>query len=251
MKHGVVYRITNLENGKCYIGRTRRALHKRWYDHCLPSSGCLHLNRAIKKYGKESFSITEIASSWDHESLKELEMILIKQEKTLVPNGYNLVNTSNGAGEVSEETRERLGRGRKGKPSPMKGKKFSEESRKNMGGQNKGKKVSDETKKKRSQVLKGLKWYTNGIIDCRFRDGENIPDGFKPGRTKGLDNLSMLAESWNDPIYREHMSDVHKGRRWFTDGVNDLSLGEEDIIPDGFKLGRTNGLLMLDRWKVA
>lgn len=55
-----------------------------------------------------------------------------------------------------------------------------------------------------------MKWYTDGIHDCRIRDGDPIPEGFKPGRTKGLDNLSLLADRWNDPNYRQHMSDIHK-----------------------------------------
>jgi len=139
---------------------------------------------------------------------------------------------------------------RKGKPSPMKGKHFSEESKKNMGGQNKGKTASQETKDKRSASLKGMKWYTDGIHDCRVRDGEPIPDGYKRGRTKGLDNLSLLADRWSDPEYREHQRNVHKGRRWFTDGVVDLSLGEGDNIPDGFKLGRTNGMELIDLWEI-
>jgi group I intron endonuclease len=242
--YGVVYRITNLENGKCYIGRTKRALHKRWYDHCHQSSFCLYLKNAIQKYGKENFSIVEIASSWDVESLKELEMLLIRQEKTLVPNGYNLINTSCGAGEVSEETRTKLskvGKGRlhtdeskqkmsearqgivfseehrqslsaakKGRPSQMKGKRFSEEARANMGGQNKGKTASDETKAKMSSVRKEMKWFTDGITDCRIRDGDLIPENFRRGRTKGLNNLPNLIDSWKDPAYRQYMSDIHR-----------------------------------------
>lgn len=244
MLYGVVYRITNLENEKCYIGRTKQQLHKRWHDHCSPSSNCVYLRNAIEKYGKESFSIEVVASSWDIESLKELEMLIIKQENTLVPNGYNLINTGCGNGEVSEETRQKISESHKGKtmseearrklsealtgkpkseehcqsmsrtrigrPSKMKGKKFSNEARQNMGGQNKGKTASEETKQKMSAVRKGVKWFTDGISDIRIRDGEPIPENFRRGRTNGLNNLPMLIDSWKDPAYRRHMSEVHK-----------------------------------------
>lgn len=69
MLYGVVYKITCSETDKSYIGRTKRSLRKRWYDHCLLTSNCLLLKRAIEKYGKESFTITAIASSWNDENL--------------------------------------------------------------------------------------------------------------------------------------------------------------------------------------
>jgi hypothetical protein len=105
MFYGVVYRITCIEDGMCYIGRSKRALHKRWYEHCHELSNCLYLKHAIAKYGKESFTIEAIASSWDLENLKALEVLLIKQENTLVPNGYNLINTEHGNGEEAEATK--------------------------------------------------------------------------------------------------------------------------------------------------
>lgn len=244
MFYGVVYRITNLETNKCYIGRTKNSVRDRWYGHCHRSSNCSYLKHAIVKYGKESFSITAIASSWDSESLKDLEMLMIEQENTLAPHGYNLINNGNGAGEISEitrkklsasskgrvltpETRQRMSEGRKGmvftdehranlsakkkgRPSPMKGKQFSDEARRNMGGQNKGTKLTPETKVKRSIGLKGLRWYTDGNTDCRVRDGEPVPNNFYPGRTKGLNNLQSLIDSWRDPDYRRHQAEIHK-----------------------------------------
>ena len=193
MRYGVVYRITNLETNKCYIGMTKNVLRKRWYEHCRKKSNCLYLKRAIEKYGKESFSIKEIASSWDRESLKELEMLLIKQENTLVPNGYNLTNLNNGAGEMSEETRQKLRIAQTGKrwfcseqakenmrrrpirinPSHMKSKRFSDEARKNM-----------------SIGRTGMKWCTDGINECRIWDGETPPKNFRLGRTKKLDKIT-------------------------------------------------------------
>ncbi len=215
MRYGVVYRITNLETGKCYIGRTKNTLRDRWYDHCRRSSGCLYLKNAIEKYGKESFTITEIASSWDHENLQALEMLLIKQENTLVPNGYNLINTSNGAGEISEETRQKLSLIRKGKPSPMKGKKFSEEVRKNMGGQNKGKPMHPNT----NQALRAV------------RLGQNLTEQHKQ-RISETRQLQVFSD--ND---RKKMSESQKGIHWYTDGENNYRYREESA-PIHLRIGR-------------
>lgn len=136
---------------------------------------------------------------------------------------------------------EKANKSRIGKPTWMKGKKHSDESKRKISEAGRGRVASEETLKKRSKSLKGIRWYTNGISDQRIRPGEEIPDGFRPGRTKGLNNLFMLAEKWNDPDYRQHMSDAHKDIRWYTDGVNDQMLREGADIPIGFKLGRTNG----------
>lgn len=49
-----VYRITNLLNGKIYIGSTKN-ITKRFKSHLAPGSGCKLLKAAFKKYGKDNF----------------------------------------------------------------------------------------------------------------------------------------------------------------------------------------------------
>ena len=58
---GVIYKITNNINGKIYIGQTRIPESKRWQQHVWHADNdsdkdSLLLCKAIKKYGKESFS---------------------------------------------------------------------------------------------------------------------------------------------------------------------------------------------------
>ena len=68
-----------------------------------------------------------------------------------------------------------------GKPSGMKGKHHSEESRKKLSESKKGKHLSEETRTKLSESIKCKHWYNNGVICVRAK---TCPEGFVPGRIK-------------------------------------------------------------------
>lgn len=114
----IVYKITNLINGKIYIGRTTKPLQKRWGVHCChaiknykPNKS--YIQRAIKKYGKENFIIEEIAKCNSLEELYNKEIDYIKLFNSINPRkGYNLlVDSTSGKGLtfLSEESRMKLG----------------------------------------------------------------------------------------------------------------------------------------------
>ena len=84
-----IYKITNLVNGKVYIGQS---IHpdKRWWEHCNRAKNCtdnypIHL--AITKYGAESFSMEIIEWTEDYDN-REKE--LIAKYNSICPNGYNV-----------------------------------------------------------------------------------------------------------------------------------------------------------------
>lgn len=90
----IIYKITNTVNGKIYIGQTVQTLLDRWSDHCRPCRG-RHVNRsaiasAIRKYGKENFSIEEVDRAQTLDELNIKEQTYIKALKCLAPDGYNL-----------------------------------------------------------------------------------------------------------------------------------------------------------------
>lgn len=85
-----IYKITNLVNGKVYIGQTRIKLIKRWCDHKTSKVGCTALIRAIKKHGKKSFKCEAIFSVLKEKDLNFYEIYFINYYKSFGKNGYNL-----------------------------------------------------------------------------------------------------------------------------------------------------------------
>jgi group I intron endonuclease len=110
-KEFIVYCITNLVNGRMYIGKCQYGITVRWNRHVREAikemSGCTYLAKAIRKYGRENFKIEEIARAEDDESQKALEAAKILEFNTLAPNGYNLLVSDKKDYRVSEETRQK------------------------------------------------------------------------------------------------------------------------------------------------
>lgn len=84
---GVVYKITNLVNGKIYVGQTIRTLERRWYHHvyCALKGGKDKFARAIRKYGADAF-VPEVLEETDMLDEKEREFIRLFDS---VKKGYN------------------------------------------------------------------------------------------------------------------------------------------------------------------
>ena len=66
---GHVYIIRNTVNAKVYVGKTTRNPAKRFEEHCSEYSQCLAIGRAIKKYGKDSFSMGIVFETESREEL--------------------------------------------------------------------------------------------------------------------------------------------------------------------------------------
>lgn len=151
----LIYKLINRENGKFYIGQTHRTLGERWYSgHGYV--GQPYLQHAINKYGKDSFYYEVIEILIDgipQNILDEAEVFWIKEyDSTNHKIGYNIANGGNGPGTVSEETKQKISRGKKGKKQSEehkaalsavrkgkpKNKPFTEEHRKNISLANRG-----------------------------------------------------------------------------------------------------------------
>lgn len=150
-----IYRITNLINGKTYIGQ-----HKYKEVSCdnYIGSGVL-LHKAYKKYGIENFVKEIIIDGIESkETIDKLEADYIAFERLRNPNMvYNIadgakekIRVANRGRAVSEETRRKLSELKKGK-----GKKRSEETRRKMSEIMKEKWQDEEFRKKHIEAQKG------------------------------------------------------------------------------------------------
>jgi group I intron endonuclease len=111
--YGVIYRITNLINGKMYIGQTiNKKPDIRFSQHKIDSNKEYPktlIGRAIKKHGKENFIFQIICLCYSQFELNFKEEFFIKKYKSLSSeNGYNLLSYQNGRGIVSQETKDKI-----------------------------------------------------------------------------------------------------------------------------------------------
>lgn len=92
-----IYVITNLLNGKKYVGQTIVSIGRRWSAHCNGSDGKSRnwlslIHRAIQKYGKASFSIEAVQECSNIEELNRAEKEWIAKVGSQVPHGYNILS---------------------------------------------------------------------------------------------------------------------------------------------------------------
>lgn len=105
--YGIIYLITNLINGKFYIGQTTQKINIRFRQHC-GSTTCI-ISKAIKKYKKENFKIEQIDIAYNQDQLNLLEGIYISWFKSLTTqNGYNIRAIINGTYRHTDYTKKKL-----------------------------------------------------------------------------------------------------------------------------------------------
>ena len=104
---GYIYCITNLINGKQYIGKTQLSINERFKEHCRASRkeyGNRPLYDAMNKYGIENFNIRQLEQVEDETKLDEREIYWIQELKTYGSNGYNA--TKGGDGKILYDYKE-------------------------------------------------------------------------------------------------------------------------------------------------
>jgi group I intron endonuclease len=151
----IVYKHTNLHNGKVYIGITSTDVKKRWGN----GSGYLKTPvfwNAIQKYGWNSFSHEILFDNLSQEEAEQKEIELIALYKSNHRDfGYNVQNGGSTSGKHSLETRMKISESNKGKS-------LSPEARERISNTLKGRKMPLEVRQKISDSLKGEKSYWYG-----------------------------------------------------------------------------------------
>lgn len=230
--YGYIYKITNLLNGKIYIGQHK----KNCFDSSYLGSGYM-LNKAIKKYGRESFECTFICFAQNKKELDKLEQFYIKKyNSTNLSVGYNIAEGGQG-GDLGENIRKKISTSLKGRPKSAdhkhklslanKGKHLSEEVKEKIRLGVKNKVISREAREHYSQAAikrqswksfgshKGKKLINNGktfkYIDVR--DVDNIPQGWKLGNFKTSGKKKNMKNYYSNIGMQKRKSATHKGSR--------------------------------------
>lgn len=116
-----IYKITNMVNGKVYIGQTND-IYTRWRKHKYtyenPKENNQVIYRAMRKYGLENFSF-EIILECEEWELNEWEIYFIEIYKSYInrkdSNGYNQNKGGGGVRglKMSKETKEKMKKSKK------------------------------------------------------------------------------------------------------------------------------------------
>jgi group I intron endonuclease len=156
-----IYKVTNLKNGKVYIGFDSKWPNRKTVHKSAHKNGETKFYRALKKYGWESFDWQPIYQSNDKTyTLNIMENFFIREYDSF-NNGYN--STLGGDGGLgikhTQETKNKISEGNRiPKPqTPEHVKKRTESRLKNIQlGITSPPKISEETKLKISKSTKGI-----------------------------------------------------------------------------------------------
>lgn len=160
----IIYKITNIQNGKVYIGQTVQSFRIRMNEHKkkMRNGANFPLYNAMRKYGIENFTFEVIDNAASQEELNTKEMFWIHQFNSEHPNGYNL--TSGGAGTLNyhhtEHDKEKMSALKigvfDGDKNPFYGKHHTPEQIEKWKRDRKGRKLSEEWKQNISKTRKRI-----------------------------------------------------------------------------------------------
>lgn len=102
----VIYKIVG-PAGKAYVGKTCQSLKQRWSNHISDAKhgADTHFKRAIRKYGREAFALSELAWAADNDKANWLEKHFIRFLNSNNPEvGYNSTEGGDGVSNPAGET---------------------------------------------------------------------------------------------------------------------------------------------------
>lgn len=166
-----IYKITNVINGKIYIGSAvncfRRLFNEHLKDLIKNKHINTHLQRAFNKYGKENFNFEVLEYVIDKDDLIKREQyyfntILFATEKNdkFKKNSYNIARIAGSClgTKRSEECKEKASERMKGKNvgenNPNYNNKWSDEQKKNLSNKLTGISLEDKVGKEKAEIIK-------------------------------------------------------------------------------------------------
>jgi group I intron endonuclease len=197
----IIYKTTNLINGKFYIGQDFKN------DPYYFGSGKL-LKRAIEKYGIENFTkeILEECISQNH--LNEQEKYWIKKTNAKIL-GYNIADGGQGGNTYTEETKKRISeqfKGRQVSPETVEKRKktraknpekykLSDDRKKIIGDQHRGKTISEEQKQKSREYNKSNLKYSDLFLEKQKSENKIGEKNPMWGRNHSESTRKKMAEA--------------------------------------------------------
>jgi len=235
-----VYVISNIVNGKKYVGQSRdirRRIKQHFINATKSSDKCSALYSSIRKYGASVFEF-EILAECSIEELNTLEAHFVDNLNTISPNGYNLRRGGNEKLMVLESTKLKISKKNKGRVVSIAAK---EKFRETMGllypngreAWNKGQKTTGRALDillKRNISRKGLPAWNKGIatpdtVKVKLsiaHTGKKLKDSTKDKLRKCMLGRDI---TWGDKI-----SKTLKGRDLGDEWRNKLTLYEQKGI---------------------
>jgi len=177
-----IYKISNLVNGKIYIGYTGQTVDERYKEHLIEARRTprLELHRAIKKHGTESFTVECVYQSLSKEHILDMETHFIKYYSSHCEDGhgYNM-NYGGQGGDIKTAAQK---------------KQLSERMKK----KNHAKKP--EVRKKISESVKqlhrqGLYKNSEAYVQAQEKNTERLKSDDNPGKNKTRKTIEKISES--------------------------------------------------------
>lgn len=214
---GYIYKVTNIVNGKQYVGKRSRD-YRNDYDYI--GSGTILL-RARSKYGRENF-VKEIIEECDTlEELNSREEYWIDFYNAVEdPNFYNLTPKANGSAKGSkrsEETKKKISESLTGKP-------LSDDHKKSISYSLTGRHLSEDTKQKLSDTLTGRKmpdWFSSFISEAK-KGNTNFLGKHHTEESKKKISDAKRGVPFSDE-HKKHLSESKKGTKFSEEARRNMS----------------------------
>lgn len=245
----LIYKITNKQNGKVYIGQTKFTLQDRlcnsWCGHFIKADNGYDnaLCNALRKYGKDNFTYEVIEERNDFTSNEELinwldsrETHWISYYQSTNPNiGYNRTTGGHIRNHPTKETKLKISEGTKRGMSSLRVRKKLSEAKRGISPSNKGVPMSDETRQKISIGTKLA--FQRDDVKQNHKLAMNDPIVRKKMQETKIQN----GTNRHSEEHCRKISESKKGCRWMTNGVTSKVIRPEDtelLLSKGWSFGR-------------